>query len=42
MKKSEIFRPKVEAAEPVLKVALELAISQQHEEPAAELRELLS
>lgn len=31
-----------EAAEPVLKLALELAISQQHEEPAAELRELLS
>jgi len=31
-----------EAAEPVLKLALELAVSQQHDEPAAELRELLS
>ena len=31
-----------EAAEPVLRQALELAVSQYHEDPEAELRELLS
>ncbi|PXA03398.1 molecular chaperone DnaJ [Coraliomargarita sinensis] len=31
-----------ETAEPVLKQALDLAVAQHHEEPAAELQELLS
>lgn len=31
-----------EAAKPILKFALDLAVSQRHDEPAAELRELLS
>lgn len=31
-----------EAAEPVLRLALDLAVSQHHEDPEAELRELLS
>ena len=31
-----------EAARPVLETALELAVAQQHDDPAAELRELLA